>query len=130
MQSGKKMNKKAKNAIGKYMKILSYVLYAYFGIVLIGLFAMTFAIDLKPHDFAEYFMANSWLIIISVLGIIFAYKMSRLRRWACIAEIILVSIELAALIILTLYLGEGVILPIIPVVLLIFLINGLKYLKK
>jgi len=113
-----------------HVRTLSWVLYFYFGIILVGLFAMTFVMDIAPHDFAEYFTANSWLIIISILGIFFAYKISKLKQWAFIAEIVLLSLELVALIILSLYFGEGIILPLIPLMIIIFLIKGLKNLKK
>ncbi len=124
-----KMKQTTKEASRKYVKTLSWILYFYFGIILVGLFAMTFVMDIAPHDFAEYFTANSWLIIISVLGIFFAYKISKLKQWAFIAEIVLLSVELVALIILSLYFRDGFILPLIPLVLIIFLIKGLKKIK-
>jgi len=125
-----KTNKKQREARG-YLKFLVILLYIYFGLALVSILIIGPIIaELMPHDLAQYYGVNSWLIIILTLGLILTYNLNKMKRWALVALIILIGLETATIMVVSLIIEDHLMIPIAPTAILIMLIIGLKYLKK
>ena len=125
-----KTNKKQREASG-YLKFLVLLLYIYFGLTLVSILIIGPIIaELMPHDLAQYYGVNSWLIIILTLGLILTYNLNKMKRWALVALIILIGLETATILVISLIIEDHLMIPTAPMAILIMLIIGLKYLKK
>ena len=117
----KKKKISPKEASRKYVRMIAYFLFFYFGIRLI----------LIPVFIAETFgLVNLVLNLAIVLfGIFAAFKLLKMKKWALIAVIVIFVIQILNGLIWSAYMGSFR-LPIVQIAILIALIGGFKQLKN
>lgn len=120
----KKANEKESSK--KYLRIVSYVLFFYFGMRLIVLPIIFIARPEEVLGGIATFIVN---IILILFGLFAAYNLMRTKRWGLIAVIALFVVQIISIFAFSASFGMPKV-PFVQIAILLLLIGGFKHLKN
>jgi len=111
----------------KYIKILAYFTFFYFGIRFILSMVMLFAEEARE----QVGMINIiFSPILCLLGIYLGYKLLKKKRWALFGLFALIIWTTLNALVIQYFMEEGMKFPTVQIVYIVFLIMGLRFMKK